>query len=69
MADDKQDDIMKPIADTTVSELARAMVARRWAKVDARSPEKRGGRPRSDALRCNCGKYTVTRAKQRCHYC
>jgi len=59
----------KPPTKTAASELARALVARRWAQPDARSPEKRGGRPLSDSPRCRCGKYTEKMAVIRCHHC
>ena len=59
----------RPTKKAATSESARALVAVRWAQPDARSPEKRGGRPLSNAPRCPCGKYTEKMAALRCHYC
>lgn len=53
----------------TKSAIARAMAKERWAKPDARAPGKAGGRPRSSAPRCPCGKSTLKRAQARAFDC
>lgn len=45
----------------TISEIARMLVAQR--------KHHNGGRPRSDAPRCACGRYTLSMAKVRYHHC
>lgn len=53
---------------STISQKTISAVMREFAR--RRKPQQRkGGRPRTDAPRCPCGKMTVKAAQVRCHKC
>lgn len=49
----------------TILTASPAALKSAWAKFQGR----KGGRPRSSAPRCNCGKMTLRRAEVRKHKC
>lgn len=51
------------ISDETISAVMRELAKRR------KSIGRNGGRPRTDAPRCPCGRMTARLAALRCHHC